>query len=140
MNRALVSIYLSICLSTHFCKHTTNYFPRDSLIFTRTVWSWAVTMWEVFSYGTQPYRGYKLQEVLKMVRAGYRLERPDPCPEDTFAVLQSCWNVNRTERMAFSAIADTMKEHLVCIHILVYIHLSTYLSVSIVNVRVVVII
>jgi len=66
------------------------------------VWSYAVTMWEVFSYGTQPYKGFKLQEVLKMVRGGTRLIKPDACPEELFQVFQSCWLLDRTQRPTFN--------------------------------------
>lgn len=68
------------------------------------VWSWAVCMWEVFSYGTQPYKGHKLPEVLRMVRGGVRLQRPRACPEWFFTMMQSCWNINRHERPTFATL------------------------------------
>lgn len=76
----------------------------DNKIFSERsdVWSYAVTMWEVFSYGLQPYRGNKLQEVLKLVRGGGRLDKPLACPQEFFESLQKCWLVNRMDRPSFN--------------------------------------
>lgn len=76
----------------------------DNKIFSEKsdVWSYAITMWEVFSYGLQPYRGNKLQEVLKLVRGGGRLDKPLACPAEFFSDLQSCWLINRADRPTFS--------------------------------------
>lgn len=79
----------------------------DTKIFSEKadVWSWGITMWELFSYGVQPYRGHKLQEVLKMVRAGYRLEKPESCSEDIYKVLEMCWLKDRDKRPSFLQLA-----------------------------------
>lgn len=72
------------------------------------VWSWAVCMWEVFSYGLQPYKGNKLPEVLRMVRGGHRLEQPKTCPHDFFALMQKCWNIDRFKRPTFAALTTAI--------------------------------
>eukprot|EP00039_Didymoeca_costata_P032399 m.37680 g.37680 ORF g.37680 m.37680 type:complete len:740 (+) comp9339_c0_seq1:250-2469(+) len=76
------------------------------------IWSWGVTMWEVFSYGLQPYKGNKLPEVLKLVRSGVRLEKPKNCPEDFFKVMQTCWNINRHDRPTFKELSHVVKKML----------------------------
>lgn len=83
----------------------------DTKIFSEKadVWSWGITMWELFSYGVQPYRGYGLQEVLKMVRAGYRLEKPEDCSENVFKMLEMCWLPDRNERPTFLQLAETIQ-------------------------------
>ena len=41
------------------------------------VWSFGVLLWEVMSFGAQPYADWGNQQVLREVDKGYRL----PCPE-----------------------------------------------------------
>lgn len=43
-------------------------------------------------------------QVLKMVRAGYRLEPLMGCPEDVFALLKTCWEEARDKRPTFAAL------------------------------------
>ena len=44
------------------------------------VWSFGVVLWEVFSYGLQPYYGFSNQEVMEMVRKRQLLPCPEDCP------------------------------------------------------------
>lgn len=41
------------------------------------VWSFGVLLWEVLSFGAQPYADWGNQQVLREVDKGYRM----PCPE-----------------------------------------------------------
>jgi serine/threonine protein kinase len=64
------------------------------------VWSWGVLLWELYSYGTQPYKGHKLPEVLRLVRSGLRLAQPKSCPASIFALMSETWNIDRFKRSA----------------------------------------
>ena len=44
--------------------------------------AFGVLMWEVVTFGQQPYPARTNIEVLHFVRSGGRLDRPDNCPED----------------------------------------------------------
>ncbi|KAJ1059128.1 hypothetical protein K5549_007929 [Capra hircus] len=44
------------------------------------IWSYGVVLWEVFSYGLQPYCGHSNQDVVEMVRSRQVLPCPDDCP------------------------------------------------------------
>ncbi|KAJ0065484.1 hypothetical protein NL108_012438, partial [Boleophthalmus pectinirostris] len=57
------------------------------------VWSFAVTMWEAFSYGGKPYKKLKGQEVLDFVKSGQRLDRPADCPEKMYSLMLECWTI-----------------------------------------------
>jgi serine/threonine protein kinase len=65
------------------------------------IWSYGVTLWELFSLCTMPYAGMSNQEVMAYVQKGSRLEKPDICPQDIYDIMQSCWMVDVTERPKF---------------------------------------
>lgn len=44
------------------------------------IWSFGVVLWEIFSYGLQPYYGFSNQEVMEMVRKRQLLTCPEDCP------------------------------------------------------------
>lgn len=44
------------------------------------IWSFGVVLWEMFSYGLQPYYGFSNQEVMEMVRKRQLLPCPEDCP------------------------------------------------------------
>ena len=44
------------------------------------VWSFGVVMWEVFTYGQQPYVGLTNEEVITSVTKQTTLELPTGCP------------------------------------------------------------
>lgn len=44
------------------------------------IWSYGVVLWEIFSYGLQPYYGFSNQEVMEMVRKRQLLPCPEDCP------------------------------------------------------------
>ena len=43
------------------------------------VWSYGVLMWEIVTLGSTPYPGLSGSEVMKRVREGVRLEKPEHC-------------------------------------------------------------
>lgn len=52
------------------------------------IWSFGVVLWEVFSYGLQPYYGFSNQEVMEVVRKRQLLPCPEDCPP-RYDVLQT---------------------------------------------------
>ena len=47
------------------------------------VWSFGVLMWEIITLGSTPYPGMSGSEVMKKVKEGHRLEKPEHC-DSTF--------------------------------------------------------
>lgn len=65
------------------------------------VWSFGVVLWEIFSFGQQPYYGYSNTEVIEMVRARQLLPCPAGCPAHIFGLMRDCWSEVPTQRPNF---------------------------------------
>lgn len=70
------------------------------------VWSYGVTLWEMFSFGLQPYGDLKGSEVIKLVEKGERLPKPKKCPEDVYKIMEQCWNFEPAKRPTFAQLFD----------------------------------
>ncbi|EYC38144.1 hypothetical protein Y032_0739g1958 [Ancylostoma ceylanicum] len=66
------------------------------------VWAFGVTVWEIFSYGEDPWIGCRAIDVLKRLDAGDRLEKPRYCSQQIYDLISLCWNVNPDLRPKFS--------------------------------------
>eukprot|EP00055_Hartaetosiga_balthica_P000433 m.136548 g.136548 ORF g.136548 m.136548 type:complete len:720 (+) comp10742_c0_seq1:262-2421(+) len=72
------------------------------------IWSFGITVWEVLSGGRQPYHGYKLKEVLDIVRNGTRLIQPKTTPDDLWELISSCWLRDPLHRPTFKQMRDKL--------------------------------
>ena len=68
------------------------------------VWSYGIVLWEVFSFGLQPYYGYNDQEVIDMIQARQILPCPNACPGAVYGLMIECWNDDVTCRPTFKDI------------------------------------
>uniref|UniRef100_A0A8C5FJF4 Tyrosine-protein kinase n=1 Tax=Gadus morhua TaxID=8049 RepID=A0A8C5FJF4_GADMO len=66
------------------------------------VWSFGVLLWETFSLGVCPYPGMTNQQAREQVEKGYRMSRPERCPDDVFRMIERCWRYSAEERPNFS--------------------------------------
>lgn len=69
------------------------------------VWSFGVTVWEVFASGEQPYSGHDDKYVHKNVGTDLRLSAPSGCPDAVFTIMERCWASDVNERPSFSDLA-----------------------------------
>lgn len=73
------------------------------------VWSFGVTLWEIFSFGDMPSIG-KIEELVIDLHQGKRLKRPKDCPLSIYQVmLFSCWQYYAHERLTFAEILDKLQ-------------------------------
>ncbi|KAF4532813.1 hypothetical protein B566_EDAN002663 [Ephemera danica] len=77
------------------------------------VWSFGVFMWEVVTLGSTPYPGQAASEVLKRVREGLRLEKPEHCRREIYNIMFYCWDKSPTERPSFTEIVQLLERLLV---------------------------
>ena len=76
------------------------------------VWSYGVTMWEIYSYGDAPMLG-EIDQLLRLLHDGQRLRKPAACPLVVFKILYyGCWEYEQMDRKTFVEIRDQLKAEL----------------------------
>ena len=73
------------------------------------VWSFGVVLWEIYSFGLQPYYGYSNPEVIEMIRARQILPCPEDCPSRIYSLMVECWNEMLTRRPSFKEIHQRLR-------------------------------
>ncbi|CAH8502102.1 unnamed protein product [Heterobilharzia americana] len=58
------------------------------------VWSVGITLWELITKGQQPYANIDAFEMPTVLRCGYRLKKPQNCPDDLWKIIFACWKTN----------------------------------------------
>ncbi|NXS11974.1 MUSK kinase, partial [Neodrepanis coruscans] len=86
-----------------------RWMPPESIFYNRyttesDVWAYGVVLWEIFSYGMQPYYGMAHEEVIYYVRDGNVLSCPDNCPLELYNLMRLCWSKLPAERPGFPSI------------------------------------
>uniref|UniRef100_A0A1I7Z6S8 Protein kinase domain-containing protein n=1 Tax=Steinernema glaseri TaxID=37863 RepID=A0A1I7Z6S8_9BILA len=64
------------------------------------MWSFGLTVWEIYSFGRLPFGDLSNNEVLSAVCSGIRPSRPSACPQEMFEVMQDCWKSAPSERIS----------------------------------------
>jgi receptor tyrosine kinase-like orphan receptor 1 len=74
------------------------------------VWSFGVLLWEMFSYGIQPYYGQTNPEVIEMIRDRKLLTCPINCPKRIYALMCSCWEEMSDQRPTFTELMRRLRQ------------------------------
>ncbi|GBP70630.1 Tyrosine kinase receptor Cad96Ca [Eumeta japonica] len=77
------------------------------------VWSFGVLLWEIVTLGSTPYPGLSAGDVMRKVRDGHRLEKPEHCRRELYNIMYYCWEAEPSARPDFSE-CGTLLEHLLC--------------------------
>ncbi|XP_038203771.1 muscle, skeletal receptor tyrosine-protein kinase isoform X2 [Arvicola amphibius] len=86
-----------------------RWMPPESIFYNRyttesDVWAYGVVLWEIFSYGLQPYYGMAHEEVIYYVRDGNILSCPENCPLELYNLMRLCWSKLPADRPSFCSI------------------------------------
>ncbi|KAJ8976560.1 hypothetical protein NQ317_014213 [Molorchus minor] len=81
------------------CSESYNYgrFSHKS-----DVWSFGVTIWEMYSFGETPYGEKKGSDAIKLIDSGERLKQPKECPDHIYKIMLSCWESDADKRPTFN--------------------------------------
>ena len=76
------------------------------------VWAFGVTIWEMFSYGFQPWAAYSGQQILEAIdKPNFRrLEKPLLCPADYYNIMLRCWEHKVDLRPTFAQLCSILEE------------------------------
>lgn len=80
-----------------------RWMPPEALLFGKfttqsDVWSFGVLMWEVYTFGRQPYRGLSNHEVIDAIKTTKILECPNLCPASVYDIMKICWTRSPIKR------------------------------------------
>lgn len=75
-------------------------------------WMFGVTVWEMFSFGEDPWMGLIGSQILRKIdKEGERLHHPDACSPEIYKILLQCWAKNPEERPSFAALKDFFRKN-----------------------------
>ncbi|KAK8723687.1 hypothetical protein OTU49_011493 [Cherax quadricarinatus] len=69
------------------------------------VWSYGVTLWEMYTFGDQPYGELPGHKVVELLDKNERLPKPEKCPKGVFDLMLRCWSYKPPKRPAFRELA-----------------------------------
>ncbi|CAG9536633.1 unnamed protein product [Cercopithifilaria johnstoni] len=102
--------YAESALSKFPIKWTAPEALRYSKFSTKSdVWSFGVLLWEIFSYGRVPYPRIPIQDVVRHIEKGYRMEPPEGCPMEISRLMNDAWILEPSNRPSFTAILQRLK-------------------------------
>lgn len=59
-------------------------------------------MWEIMSFGQQPFFWLENRDVINQLEQGIRLPKPDTCPPALYSLMTRCWAYDPRERPSFT--------------------------------------
>uniref|UniRef100_A0AC34FJB7 Tyrosine-protein kinase n=1 Tax=Panagrolaimus sp. ES5 TaxID=591445 RepID=A0AC34FJB7_9BILA len=72
-------------------------------------WSFGILLWEIFSFGRIPYPRIPIQDVIRHIESGYRMEPPEGCPLQISHLMTDTWSLQPTDRPTFAEIVIKLK-------------------------------
>ncbi|KAM8707646.1 hypothetical protein ACLKA7_014732 [Drosophila subpalustris] len=72
------------------------------------VWSYGVLLWEIMTYGEQPYPNImSAEELYSYLVTGQRMEKPSMCTINIYLVMRQCWNFESSARPTFAELVES---------------------------------
>ncbi|KAM4690060.1 high affinity nerve growth factor receptor [Rhinophrynus dorsalis] len=81
-----------------------RWMPPESILYRKfttesDIWSFGVVLWEIFTYGKQPWYQLSNTEAIECITQGRELERPRTCPTEVYNIMQGCWQREPQQRL-----------------------------------------
>lgn len=77
------------------------------------VWSFGILLTELVTYGRIPYPGMNNAEVLSQVERGFRMSKPQNCPDMLYDVMLQCWDTDPQKRPTFDSLQWQLEDFFV---------------------------
>ncbi|XP_073529941.1 protein-tyrosine kinase 2-beta isoform X2 [Phyllobates terribilis] len=74
------------------------------------VWMFGVCMWEILSYGKQPFFWLENKDVISVIEKGDRLPKPEMCPPTLYTLMTRCWTYDPSERPKFTELVCSLSD------------------------------
>ncbi|XP_031432445.1 high affinity nerve growth factor receptor isoform X2 [Clupea harengus] len=86
-----------------------RWMPPESIMYRKfttesDIWSFGVVLWEIFTYGKQPWYQLSNSEAIECITQGRELERPRTCPKEVDQLMQGCWQREPQQRLVIKDI------------------------------------
>ncbi|XP_070150291.1 activated Cdc42 kinase Ack [Polyergus mexicanus] len=73
------------------------------------VWMFGVTLWEMLTFGEEPWLGLNGSEILRKIdREGERLHEPEATPPFMYELMLRCWAREPSERPTFASLKESL--------------------------------
>ncbi|XP_014429168.1 tyrosine-protein kinase FRK [Pelodiscus sinensis] len=75
------------------------------------VWSFGILLFEIITYGKMPYSGLMGYQVIQKLDKGYRIPKPDNCPNKLYEIMLKCWNAEPKDRPTFETLQWELEDY-----------------------------
>ncbi|XP_071583010.1 LOW QUALITY PROTEIN: insulin receptor-related protein-like [Heliangelus exortis] len=91
-----------------------RWMPPESILYRKfttesDIWSFGVVLWEIFTYGKQPWYQLSNTEAIECITQGRELERPRACPAEVYSIMRSCWQRDPHQRQPIQEIHEHLQ-------------------------------
>ncbi|XP_070212642.1 platelet-derived growth factor receptor alpha-like [Littorina saxatilis] len=73
------------------------------------VWSFGIVLWEIVTLGGCPYPGIPNKDLFRLLKEGYRMEKPENCSLEIYKMMLSCWHPRPEDRPSFTELRNTLE-------------------------------
>ncbi|XP_067832935.1 high affinity nerve growth factor receptor-like [Heptranchias perlo] len=91
-----------------------RWMPPESIMYRKfttesDIWSFGVVLWEIFTYGKQPWYQLSNNEAIECITQGRELECPRTCPREVYDIMQGCWQREPQQRLTIKEIHSRLQ-------------------------------
>ena len=75
------------------------------------MWSYGIFLWEMYTYGKQPFEHLTGHETASYLEDGHRLPRPEAAEIDVYSAMLWCWEYKPEDRPNFNDLFKMFAEN-----------------------------